>query len=133
MAEGRRGSETRGRSSGRSSSSRGRRPRTPQEKFPKGYFDSEIAIDFIQLRIYTIPQIYRCVETLTKSVPGFNYLLRDLCVCFLHNKGKHVDLSGIIPQFLMQAYESARTLGRRLQRVVQSHEMTRMGKEDRRY
>ena len=64
MAEGPQGSEARGR--------RTRRPRTPEEKFPKGYFDSEIAIDFIQLGIYSLPQIYRRAETLSKSVPGLN-------------------------------------------------------------
>ena len=65
MAEGARGSNDDGRK---------RRPRTPQEKFPKGYFDCVSAIDFVQLGIYSIPQIYRLAESLSKSVPGLQFI-----------------------------------------------------------
>ena len=75
MAEGPRGSGARGRSSGR------RIPRTPEEKFPKGYFDAELAIDFIQLEIYNIAQIMRRVELLSKSVPGFAFIGLRLVHC----------------------------------------------------
>ena len=45
-----------------------------KKNLKKGYFDCGSAIDFAQLGIYSIPQIYRLAESLSKSVPGLQFI-----------------------------------------------------------
>ena len=99
--------------------------------FPEVTSMQGIAIDFIQLGIYNIAQIMRRVETLSNSVPGLAFIgLRPVYLLNLETAEVPMSGSSSVP---MHVHSSVRRLGRRLQVVFQSHEITRMSMEDRRF